>query len=620
MDNIAPILALIGVLGIGAQWLAWRLNVPAIVVLTVFGVLAGPVFGWLHPSADLGALAAAAVKLGVAIILLEGGLSLRFGEIKEDVWPVVRLVVLGAPLGFLLGTAAAHYVGGLPWSVAFMFGAITIVTGPTVIIPLLRHARLHRRPASFLKWEGILNDPVGALLAVVVFEYLFFRGQAGALQVLPHLGAGLLVAAVLGVGGGYLLGWLYRRDIVPEYLKGPVLLAVALAVYVLANHVLEEAGLLATTALGVTLANVGIASYSEMRRFKEYIALLLVSAIFIILTADLDPAILLQLDWHSLALLGAMLFVVRPLTVLLSTAGSGMTREERLLLAWIAPRGIVAAAVAGVFGPRLAALGFEGGAVLLPLVFALVLSTVVLHGFTISRLAKKLGLAAAGENGVLIVGASSWSIGFARALQEANVPVMIADASWHRLRQARLAGVPVYYGQVLSETSEHRLEFTEAKHLLAATDNDAYNALVCNHFAAELGRGHIFQLPALSPDASEEKRVARTLRGLIAPSENARFDELLVLWYRGWTFQRTRLSENYAHDELQRQWPSGSIAVALIKENGVVQINSPERPIKPVPGDMVVWFGPKAGKAGPSEVAPEEAGPAGDIDAAEPRR
>jgi len=595
--SVTQVLALVAVLGIGAQWLAWRMQLPAIVLLVVAGLLAGPAFGWIRPSEDLGVLLDPIVKIGVAIILFEGGLRLRFHELKQAGSGVTRLVTLGVILSFPLGSLAAHYLGGLSSPVALVFGAIVIVTGPTVIIPLLRHARLRRRPASYLKWEGIINDPIGALLAVVVFEYFVFVGEGALPQMLTRAGLGLAFAACLGLGSGYLLGAVYRRGYVPEYLKGPGALATAIAVYVIANRGLSESGLLAATLLGITLGNMRLPSIDEMRRFKEYIALVLVSGVFILLTADLKPSILLDLDWRSVGLLGAVVFVLRPFCILVSTLGAGMSWQERALLAWIAPRGIVAAAVAAVFGPALQAQGYPGASLLLPLVFALIMVTVLAHGLSIGWISRRLDLSAQTANGVLIVGASPWTIGLAQALKEKEVPVMIVDSVWHRLRPARLAGVSVYYGEILSEASEQQLEFNDYGYLLAATDNDAYNALVCSHFAAEMGRNRVFQLPDTSVEEPDPKRLPRTVRGLIMPGERAWYEELISNWYRGWTFQKTLLSEEFTFENLQAASPEGSLPVAAVKGDGGVQLNSPEQPFKLKPGDTVIWFGPKQEKS-----------------------
>lgn len=595
--HLTPVLALLAVLGMGAQWLGWRLHMPAIVMLTLAGLLAGPVTGWIRPSADLGAALEPIIKLSVAAILFEGGLSLRLHELRQAAAGVRRLITLGVVFSLLLGALAAHYVGGLAWPVALVFGAIIVVTGPTVIIPLLRQARLKRRPASYLKWEGIVNDPTGAILAVLAFEYFVQAESGGLSHILLRLGLGLAVACALGGGVAWLLGWAYRRGAVPEYLKGPLALAAAFAVYALANGVLEEAGLLAATLLGVVLGNLNLPSIEEIRRFKEYIAILLVSAVFLLLTADLDPAILQKLDWRSAALLAAVLLLVRPLAIYAATVGAGMDPRERLLVAWVAPRGVVAAAVAGVFGPALEAQGYPGAELLLPLVFALILLTVVVHGFSLPWVARRLELSAKSRNGVLIVGANPWTTGLARVLKEQEVPVILVDSSWHRLRTPRLEGIRVFYGELLSEQAEQSLEFNEVGTLLAATDNDAYNALVCSRYAAELGRNRVFQLPPPGVEERESRQVARSARGLYAMAEVALYEELLAHWYRGWSFQKTRLSESFDFEACRAACPAEAIMVLLIKESGAVRFSAVDEPLKPDAGDLVVWFGPRQEKA-----------------------
>ena len=605
-QHLTFVLVLIGALGIFAQWLAWRLHVPAIVLLLLVGLIAGPLAGWVRPTSDLGPLLHPVIKVGVAIILFEGGLSLHLHELKQAAIGVWRLVSLGVVCSWTLGTAAAHYLGALSWPVALVFGAITVVTGPTVILPLLRQSRLRRRPASYLKWEGIINDPIGVLLAVLTVQYFLVAAPLSVGDMVWRLGLGVAVAGALGSAVGYGLGEVYRRGFVPEYLKGPGALVVALVVYHLANLVQDEAGLVATTVLGIVLGNMRLPGIGEMRRFKEYIAIVLVSSVFIILTAELDPSILLRLDWHSAALLLALLFVVRPVSVLVATARTDVSWQERALLAWIAPRGIVAAAMAGVFAPALEARGFGGADRLLPLVFTLILTTVVLHGFTIGWLARRLGLSAVGPNGVLIVGASSWTVGLAQVLKDLKIPVLIADTSWHRLRRARLAAIPVYYGEVLSESSEETLELNEMGYLLAATDNDAYNSLVCGHFANQLGRNRVFQVP-VALEETESRRLPRGVRGLMAPSEDARYEDLLVDWYRGWTFQKATLTDEFTYQDFLAARPERSlpVPVLMLGEGRKVRFNSQEQPISPKPGDTLVWFGVKGEKVKPARAAPD---------------
>jgi hypothetical protein len=237
--------------------------------------------------------------------------------------------------------------------------------------------------------------------------------------------------------------------------------------------------------------------------------------------------------------------------------------------------------------------GYAGAELLLPLVFALILVTVTLHGLSIGWLARRLDLSASSTNGVLIVGASPWTVALAQTLKDREVPVLLVDSVWARLRAARLAGIQVFYGEILSEASEQRLEFNDYGFLIAATDNDAYNALVCNRFASEMGRNRVFQLPELSGDESDPKRMPRTVRGLIFGAEGARYEELLRGVYRGWTFQATPLSEEFGYDRLVASRPTDAVSVAAIRPDGAIALHSPEQPFKPKVGDVVVWFGEK---------------------------
>ncbi|MEL6215247.1 MAG: cation:proton antiporter, partial [Pseudomonadota bacterium] len=290
-------------LGIAAQWLAWRLRLPAIVLLAAAGILAGPVFGLVDPSEQLGELLRPLIGLCVAIILFEGGLSLNLAELKHAASGVRRLVYLGAPMAWVFAAACAYFIGGLDTATSLVFGAIMVVTGPTVIMPLLRQAALNRRTASYLKWEGIVNDPIGALLAVIVFQFFVYTGQgSGLLYVLESLGLAIASGVLLGAVGGWLTGQAFRAGLVPEYLKSPVMLGLVLVIFVAANYLQHEAGLLAVTVMGIVIANMNLPGFGDMRRFKEYITIMLVSIVFVLLTSDLDIASLTSIGWRGAAL------------------------------------------------------------------------------------------------------------------------------------------------------------------------------------------------------------------------------------------------------------------------------------------------------------------------------
>ncbi|MEO0998775.1 MAG: sodium:proton antiporter, partial [Pseudomonadota bacterium] len=479
------ILIIVGIvaLGVGAQWLAWRLRLPAIILLALAGVVAGPVTGLIDPAEEFGELLQPLISLCVAIILFEGGLSLSVRELKEAASGVSRLVYLGAPLGWLFASLCAHFIGGLDWPVSLVFGAIMVVTGPTVIMPLLRQSALQRRTASFLKWEGIVNDPIGALLAVLVFQYFVFSGAgSGWAEVFGGIGMAVLSGVVFGGVGGFLTARAFRAGLVPEYLKSPVMLGLVLIVYALSNLLQAEAGLLAVTIMGIVIANMDLPGIGDMRRFKEYITIMLVSVVFVLLTAGLNIGSLTSIGWRGAALIAAIMLLSRPAAIMLATIGAEMTLRERLFVSWIAPRGIVAAATAGVLGAGMVAQGYDAE-ILLPLVFAVIFATVFFHGISLNWLAGRLGLASGERDSVLVVGASPWAIELCNTLAALKLNVILADSSWHNLRAARLAGLNVFYGEILSEFAEESLEISHVRTVLAATSNDAYNSLVCTTIA-----------------------------------------------------------------------------------------------------------------------------------------
>jgi len=571
--EIIHLVVVIACTGVVAQWLAWRFRIPAIVILTAAGIILGPITGVLQPSENFGTLLTPFVQLAVAVILFEGGLNLHLHELKDAGAGVRRLITVGPILAFGLGSGAAHFIGGLSWPVALVFGAITIVTGPTVIMPLLRHARLRPRTASVLKWEGIVNDPVGALLAVVLFEY-FTLADSGAsgIGLVTKMIETIIAAGVFGGLVGYLLGKAYPRGYFPEYLKGPAMLAAVLFVYAGANILHEEAGLVSATVLGLVMGNMNLPSIDELRRFKEYITVILVSGLFIVLTADLNPGLLIDMNWRSWALLATLIFIVRPATVFAATYGAGLDREDRILIGWIAPRGIVAAAVAGAFSVRMVEAGYEDAAILLPLVFALIILTVTLHGFSIGRLARHLGIASQKQNGIIIVGASPWTIDLASNLRELDIPVILVDGSWHRLRPARLAGMPIYFGQVVSASAYETLDLSSMGYLLAASDNDAYNALVCTRFGNEFGRSRVFQIPMPAADQHETKGLISALRGQSAFPDSALYEEILRRYFQGWRFQKTRFSDSYSYENYRALVPDVPFASLIVRPNGDLKI------------------------------------------------
>ena len=574
--HVAEVIASILIVGIALQWVGWRLKIPALILLIAAGFIMGPVTGWLKPTEEFGDLLQPMVSLSVAVILFEGGLSLRWHELKQNTRVIYRLVTLSVLITFGLGSLAAHYLVGMDWPVALVFGAIIIVTGPTVIMPLLKQANLTKTPASLLRWEGIVNDPIGALLVVLIYGYyVLAEGDALISNIISGLFISIVASLAIAVGVGLLIARAFKKGLVPEYLKSPLILIAVLLVYVVCNRVQSEAGLVATTVLGITLANQQLKVLHELKRFKEYVTILLVSSTFIVLTADIDPEILQKIGWQGWLLLVLVIFVIRPISIYLSTVGTSIDKNHRALIAWIAPRGIVAASVAGLFGAELMKKGYEGAELLLPLIFALIIATVILHGLSIGWVARKLNLASSHPDGVMIIGASAWGTALAEALQKNKIPVLLIDTDWERLKPARMQNISTHFGEVLSERTEEVLELAHITKLLCITENHAYNTLICSRFSPELGHNNVYEMAWQSSQnarksMAESKTPSHAIRGKVLFGEEVYYDDMRSAFNDEWQFESTRLSEQFTLDALLKEKPEKTLPVAAIDQSGHV--------------------------------------------------
>jgi Trk K+ transport system NAD-binding subunit len=377
---------------------------------------------------------------------------------------------------------------------------------------------------------------------------------------------------------------MFRRDLVPEYLKTPMLLSSAIGIYAAGEAFQPETGLIGATLFGVVLANIDITGLQELRRFKESLTVFLVSGLFILLTANIDRAVLLSLSWPILLTTLAVMAVVRPLAIWLATTGASMTPRERLVISWIGPRGVVAAAMAGIAGDRLVAAGYADGALILPMVFAVIAASVLLHGATLAPLARALGLASGGHGGLLIVGASSFTVALGEALRAAGVPVVIADRTQSELRQARLAGLQTLRMEVLSELGEEILDLRDTEQLLAASPDDAYNALVCTRFGPELGRERVHQIAAETDD--ERQATSREWRGKIAIAPDLSYQRLAALMESGAGLVTEIIKAK--DDSAVSIDPGVSWPIAIITRSGALTLVSPEQDNVSASGDLLI--------------------------------
>lgn len=574
-----------------AQWLAWRFRIPAIILLLIAGLVLGPATGVLNPTAILGSMVRPMVSVAVAIILFEGGLSLDFRGLRGAGQAIWRVIVIAAPLMWIAIAAAAHYAGLMTWPTSAVIGGVLVVTGPTVVQPLLRNAKMEALSSSVLRWEAIVNDAIGALFAVLAYE-VFTQVHSG--EAAHTIVVKLALSVVLAGGIGFILARAvaiaYRSTYFPEYLKVPTLFVLVLASFVAGNFLLDEAGLLTVMVMGVTLGNSRIASLTEIRRFKEHAAVLLVSGVFVILTSDIRPQMVSILDWHGAAFAVVLIFVIRPVAILVSTAFTKLGWRRTVLIAWVAPRGVVAVATAAVFGDALVAHGALDGDQVPALTFAIVLVTVLLFGFTTAPLARRLKLASTAPAGVLIVGCNPWSLALAAALKSLDIPVLIADRSWRQLQPAREAAIPIYYGEILAEAAEHRLDHALFGQVIAATESHSYNTLVCTDLGPQFGRQHVFQVGRLESDELDPEEIALSLGGRTLMKAGYDLDSLLDKLRDGWSFRKTRLSDEFNFAALLTSLPEDSQVILSVSLNGSPVFATVNGQLEPSSGASVLTF------------------------------
>ncbi len=588
-EDILLGLALIIILGIMALWLAWRLRLPSILLLLIFGFIAGPVTGFLKPDELFGDLLLPVVSLSVAIILFEGGLNLRITELRQTGGVVRNLITVGVLLTWLIGTGAAYFILGLELELAVLLGAILVVTGPTVILPLLRHLRPAGQVATILKWEGIVIDPIGAILAVLVFEAIMAGGgQEAASLVALGIIKTLAFGTVIGLAGAAVIVLLLKYYWMPDFLHNVVSLAIVVAAFIASNNLQTDSGLLAVTVMGIALANQKTAHISHIMEFKNNLRMLLISGLFILLAARLQISDLAKVGAGSIALLAVLMLVARPLSVALSTWRSKLELRERLFIAWLAPRGIIAAAVASVFAIRLSEAGYPQAELMVPLTFVVIAGTVTIYGLSASPLARRLKVAEPNPQGVLIVGAHEWARAIASSLQKQGYKVLLVDANWANISAARMAGIPTFYGNILSQYALDEIELGGIGRLMALTSDDEFNSLASLNLTDALGRDSVYQLPAGREEKEDRETVSRHLRGRLLFSPGANYAYLSHRFSSGAVIKTTELTPEFDYDAFQAYYGDTMVPMFLIDQNGKLAIFTIANPPKPKPGQKLI--------------------------------
>ncbi len=527
MEELAGII----ILGIFAQWLAWKVKVPAILPLIVTGLLVGPLSTLWTPDGEklispiftaptedgvegIGLFPGRSlfyfVSLAIGIILFEGGLTLKLKEMRETQRSILRLISLGSLITFVGAGLAAHYIMDLSWAISFLFAGLIIVTGPTVIAPILQNIPLNKNVSTVLKWEGILIDPIGALVAVLVFE--FIRSADHGMSYTGHAFGTFVEIILYGGTLGYLAGmalyYIIKKDAVPHYLLNVFILAYVLLVFVLSDVLAHESGLLAVVVMGLVLANRDVPRIKEILSFKESLSVLLISILFILLAANIDLAELelLYEDWRPIALFGFVALILRPLSVFASTAGGNLTNPEKLFISWVGPRGIVAAGIASLFGLTLAEEGVPGAEYITPLVFMIVLGTVLLNATTARLVARLLGVIQDTSNGVLILGSNDFSITIAQYLKEQGRNVYVVDSNASNVNKAEQKGLIGFVANIYNTDLAEQYELLDVGFMLAFTGSNEVNSYALNRYGDIFGERGAYRL--ITADELKERQSA----------------------------------------------------------------------------------------------------------------
>ena len=577
------LLASIGVLSLFCQWLAWRVRMPAIVFLLAAGIACGPVLHYLNPEDVFGDLLFPMVSLAVAIILFEGSLTLRFSEIRGHGAMVRNLIPVGSVVTGIIGTLAAHWILDISWEISLLFGAISVVTGPTVIAPLLRAVRPKAKLANILQWEGIIIDPVGALLAVLVYEGIVSWGQGNVFgHSLYIFSTTIAVGTVLGSAAGYLNGQVLRKHWIPQYLHNAGTLSFMLGVYALSNEIAHESGLLTVTIMGIWMANMKQVDVESILEFKESLSVLLISALFIILAARIEFSAIANLGWGLAVVLVILMLVARPLSIFISAIGTSLNWREKLFLSWIAPRGIVAAAVSALFAFQLQNNGFAGGETLVPLVFMLIIATVTVQSLTARPLAKLLGVAEPPEFGFLIIGANTVARMIAVELTKHEVPVVLADSSWENVRLARMENLQVYFGNPVSEHAANQLDLTGIGNLLVISPYKHMNSLATYHFLDWFGdHNSVYSLSEGEQDQKARYQTAEKIQRTRGLFDGVSYAKLASLASQGYSVKTTQLSDAFTYQDFLDQHQNQALVLFVLdSKDHITPVKSIDR-LKP---------------------------------------
>jgi NhaP-type Na+/H+ or K+/H+ antiporter len=576
-------------LGTIAQWVAWRIKIPSILLLLALGVLFGPVLGIINPEQIFAHLLMPLVAFSLAIILFEGGLNLRFSELKKSGSVIFNLIIVSTMVSWLLNTMAALWILKFNLTLALLLGALMVVTGPTVILPMLRLIKPTNRVASILKWEGIVNDPLGAVLSVLVFEAALTSGlkAVGSLFLIGILKT-IFIGGGLGLVVALVLIWLLKKHLIPDFLQNSVVMMSVVLAFACSNHFQSESGLLAVTVLGILLGNQRVAPIQHVIDFKESLQVILIACLFVTMSARLNLEEIRTVQYEGILFVIFLIFVSRPISVFVGTIKQSLTWRERLLIAFMAPRGIVAGAVSVVFALELANHGIEDAGRLVPITFMVIMGTVTFYGLLSKPLAVFLKLACPNPQGLLILGCHRWGRTLAKILQREGIEVILVDSNQSHVNKARLAGLIAYNGNILAESFLEKMSLSNIGYFLALTENDNVNTLSTLHTSYIFNRSAVFQL---APDKFvSDKEAAVKFKARVLFQENLTYTSFTSCLRNGGQIKKIHLSDEFPFTAFTEYHGASAIALFILDKNGRVQIISTDQKSNPQSGDILFYL------------------------------
>jgi len=596
MDNFITLsIVVICVVSMLCQGIAWYLRIPSILFLLISGIILGPVTGFLVPDKLLGDLLFPTISLSVAIILFEGSLTLNFNKISEQRKNVIKFISIGGIITFIGVSLSAHYIFNINYSMSFLLGAILIVTGPTVIGPMLTAIRPSNKVCQLLKWEGMILDPFGAILTVLVFDVVI-RTQSEHLLIsaIFYFLKLTIVGGVIGYIFGYLLSKALIKHLIPKFLINIVVLNFVLLSFMISNAIYHETGLLAVTVMGLTLANFKNLDLKEILEFKETLSTLLLSSLFILLAARINLSNLYYVMFPATIIFCLMQFLIRPIKVFLTTRKSELNFGDKLMLAWIAPRGIVAAAIASLFELKLKRMGYNDASFLSPVVFLIISYSVILPSFTGKFFAKLIGANRSDSNGILIIGANALSRKIAEIIQKRNYYVLIADYNWDEISTARMNGLKTFFGNPLSEHAEYNLSLLDLGKMMAITPNTELAVLSGVHFKREIEKNEIYYLQtAKEKNIAEKNKIADSHKGKKLFGDNITYEKLLSLLNSTHEIRSTCITNKYTFEDYLTSNKETIIPLFAFDTKNKLVLFSANNKISPDDGWTIVSMMPK---------------------------